>query len=203
MTFRPKSHILVVESKTDYSFVRDGVLVFYKEVVCLPVCAYLSGTNFICTLCEFNEDIPMAAFTVPYNKETNALIVQARIFENGKSYETWGLIDTGSTKTAISQTVVDKLQLTVCGTNVTNTASGSDQVPCYMVSLIIQDAINVVCFEVELFEKYENGPDFLIGMDVISQGNLAITNYNGIKQISFEYPASGAIDFTNMQITEV
>lgn len=145
----------------------------------------------------------MAAFTVPYNKEINAPIVQARISENGKSYETWGLIDTGSAKTSISQTVVDRLQLTACGTNVTNTAKGPAQVPCYMVSLIIQNAINVVCFEVDLFEKYENGPDFLIGMDIISQGNLAISNYNDIKQISFEYPASGTIDFANMQNEEV
>lgn len=118
----------------------------------------------------------MAAFTVPYNKETNAPIVQARISENGKSYETWGLIDTGSAKTSISQTVVDRLQLTACGMNVTNTAKGPAQVPCYMVSLI--------------------------GMDIISQGNLAISNYNDIKQISFEYPASGTIDFTNMQNAE-
>ena len=29
----------------------------------------------------------MAAFTVPYNEETNAPIVQARISENGKSYD--------------------------------------------------------------------------------------------------------------------
>jgi len=72
-----------------------------------------------------------------------------------------------------------------------------------MVSLIIQNAINVVRFEVDLFEKYENGPDFLIGMDIISQGNLAISNYNDIKQISFEYPASGTIDFANMQNAEV
>ena len=40
---------------------------------------------------------------------------------------------------------------------------------------------------------------FLIGMDIISQGNLAVTNSNGVKLISFEYPTHGTIDFTSMQ----
>ena len=39
----------------------------------------------------------MAAFTVPYNEETNAPIVQV-VYLRMESYETWGLIDTGSAK---------------------------------------------------------------------------------------------------------
>ena len=51
---------------------------------------------------------------------------------------------------------------------------------------------------IDLFTSYKNGPKFLIGMDIISKGNLAITNYNGDMIISFEIPSRGTIDFQKM-----
>jgi len=43
------------------------------------------------------------------------------------------------------------------------------------------------------------GMDISIGMDIINQGDFAITNLNGISKICFSIPSSRAIDFTKVK----
>ena len=38
--------------------------------------------------------------------------------------------------------------------------------------------------------------DLVIGIEILSKGDLAITNYNGKTELSFRYPSKGKIDFT-------
>lgn len=37
--------------------------------------------------------------------------------------------------------------------------------------------------------------DILIGMDIITRGEFAVTTFKGFSQFSFRYPAQGHIDF--------
>jgi hypothetical protein len=41
------------------------------------------------------------------------------------------------------------------------------------------------------------GADILIGMDIMNQGDFAVTNLNGITRFSFRIPSMAAIDFTS------
>lgn len=51
--------------------------------------------------------------------------------------------------------------------------------------------------EIELTEfKSTDNFEIIIGMDVISKGDFAITNQNGITTFSFRLPSSTTIDFT-------
>lgn len=140
----------------------------------------------------------MSSFTVPYGVTSTALFIRVKAEANGEAYEGWGLIDTGSADSGITETVVNKLKITPINDKEYHTANGKIVAPRYNVNLTLQNSVSFTNVIAGLFDDNGDGFDFLIGMDIISQGNFAVTNYNGTMRISFEYPAHGTIDFTNM-----
>lgn len=140
----------------------------------------------------------MSSFTVPYGVTSTALFIIVKAEANGETYEGWGLIDTGSADSEITETVVNKLSVVPIDDKEYHTANGKIVAPKYNVTLTLQDSVVFPNIQTSLFTNNGDGFDFLIGMDIISQGNLAVTNYNGTMRISFEYPAHGTIDFTSM-----
>ena len=108
------------------------------------------------------------------------------------------MIDTGSADSGITETVVNKLNVIPINDKEYHTANGKIVAPRYNITLTLQDSVVFPNIQTSLFTNNGNGFDFLIGMDIISQGNLAVTNSNGVKLISFEYPTHGTIDFTSM-----
>lgn len=140
----------------------------------------------------------MSSFTVPYGVTSTALFIRVKAEANGEAYEGWGLIDTGSADSGITETAVNKLKITPINDKEYHTANGKIVAPRYNVNLTLQNSVTFTNIIAGLFDDNGDGFDFLIGMDIISQGNLAVTNYNGTMRISFEYPAHGTIDFTNM-----
>lgn len=140
----------------------------------------------------------MSSFTVPYGVTSTALFIRVKAEANGETYEGWGLIDTGSADSGITETAVNKLKITPINDKEYHTANGKIVAPRYNVNLTLQNSVSFTNVIAGLFDDNGDGFDFLIGMDIISQGNFAVTNYNGTMRISFEYPAHGTIDFTNM-----
>lgn len=140
----------------------------------------------------------MSSFTVPYGVTSTALFIRVKAEANRETYEGWGLIDTGSADSGITETAVNKLKITPINDKEYHTANGKIVAPRYNVNLTLQNSVTFTNVIAGLFDDNGDGFDFLIGMDIISQGNLAVTNYNGTMRISFEYPAHGTIDFTNM-----
>jgi predicted aspartyl protease len=140
----------------------------------------------------------MSSFTVPYGVTSTALFIRVKAEANGEHYEGWGLIDTGSVDSGITETVVNKLNVVPIKGKEYHTANGKIVAPRYNISLTLQNNVVFSDIQASLFTNNGDGFDFLIGMDIISQGSLAVTNYNGAMRISFEYPAHGTIDFTNM-----
>lgn len=140
----------------------------------------------------------MSSFTVPYGVTSTALFIRVKAEANGETYEGWGLIDTGSADSGITETAVNKLKITPINDKEYHTANGKIVAPRYNVNLTLQNSVTFTNVIAGLFDDNGDGFDFLIGMDIISQGSLAVTNYNGTMRISFEYPAHGTIDFTCM-----
>lgn len=140
----------------------------------------------------------MSSFTVPYGVTSTALFIRVKAEANGEAYEGWGLIDTGSADSGITEAVVNKLSVVPIDDKEYHTANGKIVAPKYNVILTLQDSVIFPNIQTSLFTNNGDGFDFLIGMDIISQGSLAVTNYNGEMRISFEHPAHGTIDFTNM-----
>ena len=110
--------------------------------------------------------------------------------------------DTGATNSVITKKVVDDLGLKPIGLTEVNHAGGKSIQNVYFVNVILPD--NVVVSQVRVTEgkliapdniPEQKRPQVLIGMDIISMGDFAVTNANGKTVLSFRTPPVGEIDF--------
>jgi hypothetical protein len=112
--------------------------------------------------------------------------------------------DTGAMGTVITSKVVAGLglkpsgQITVQGVGPAGTPQ-SHPANTYLINLFLPN--NVALVGVRVAESSVSGCDVLIGMDVISSGDLAITNHNGKTTFTFRIPPCEEIDFV-AEITE-
>lgn len=106
--------------------------------------------------------------------------------------------DTGASGTVITQRVVDACNLRPIGVIKTFTANGERLSEVYLVRLALPNRLNVNPLRVT---HGELGPDtdVLIGMDIISHGDFAVTNHGGQTTFSFRYPSMQRIDFLSSE----
>ncbi len=149
-------------------------------------------------------------FTTTYNKIAPVLISKVRIQEAfnpqvsqlappQKEYK--GIWDTGATRTAITSSVAKECGLQPTGMCKIKTAAGESETFTYFISLYLP---NMVCIpqlrvtQAELFDA-----DVLVGMDVITSGDFAVTNYEGKTCMSFRMPSIECMDFTKQPPTAI
>jgi uncharacterized protein YchJ len=149
----------------------------------------------------------MQAFTLTYSKLSRALISEVIITKeitpkvsgdldirdfNGKKYK--AIWDTGATGSVITEKIVKELDLMPTGMTKVSTASGERDVNTYIVSIWLPN--NVVVGNVKVTEGIIHGEyEVLIGMDIITKGDFAITNYDGKTVFTFRFPSAECIDF--------
>ena len=110
-----------------------------------------------------------------------------------------GLWDTGATGTVIRKKIADDLGLKPSGkVDVLAVGEGDDvhetkDVNTYLVNLYLPNSVVIVGLPV--VEGGAPGCDVLIGMDVVTMGDLAITHVDGQTCMSFIYPSAQTIDF--------
>ncbi len=137
-----------------------------------------------------------SAFTTTSNGLANKLINEAYI-SNGKEamhtpYAQW---DTGATKTCISQAVVDRLGLIPIANTMMYTPSGMRLANIYIVDITLRNNVTVKDVQVIGSEIGGQGIDVLIGMDIITLGDFAVTNVDGITRFSFRILSCETIDY--------
>lgn len=82
-----------------------------------------------------------------------------------------------------------------------HTASGIDTSNTYLVNIWLPGGVvfyNLKVTEGKLIEQCE----ILIGMDIISKGDFAVTNYNSKTVFTFRFPSVGCIDFVKYSYQE-
>jgi hypothetical protein len=105
--------------------------------------------------------------------------------------------DTGATGSVISKKVVEVCGLKPVGMVEVHTAGGICNSEVYLVSVALP---NEVCFSVVRATKaafLSPGLDVLIGMDIITQGDFALTHFQGKTCFSFRVPSCEKIVFNN------
>lgn len=137
------------------------------------------------------------AFTLNLDKRLNSIVTPARIriaesvaklfklpLKDKKIDALW---DTGATNTVISKTLAEYLGLKPITMVTTFSADGKHDSYVYKVDLWLPNT--VVVTDLPVTEALEI-PDFgiLIGMDIITMGDFAITNANNITVMSFRIP---------------
>jgi hypothetical protein len=105
-----------------------------------------------------------------------------------------GLWDTGASGTVITQRVVDACGLQQTGMAKVRGAYGdvTDR-PTFLINLILMGRVQIEGLPVSLGEP--QGTDLLIGMDIITLGDFAITHEHGKTFFSFRIPSCHTIDY--------
>ncbi len=104
-----------------------------------------------------------------------------------------GLWDTGAIGTAINKGCAQKIGLRPIGDTKSFHAGGVSIVHVYEINLFLPN--NVAFPFVKVAEHTLNGIDLLIGMDIITKGDFAITNLAGKTTFSFRVPSMETLDF--------
>jgi predicted aspartyl protease len=107
--------------------------------------------------------------------------------------EIMALWDTGASGSLITKDLAKKLSLPPISRCIINTASGEIESNVYLVDLYLPNGTIITGVRVSEGEPF--GCDMLIGMDVITTGDLSITNYNRKTTFSFRMPSMCEIDF--------
>jgi len=102
--------------------------------------------------------------------------------------------DTGATGSVITQAVVDTCGLVPSGMANIVHVDGSTQAETYLVDILLPQ--NVVFRGVRVSKgRLTGNANILIGMNIISQGDFAVTNFNKLTKFSFRVPSIEHIDF--------
>lgn len=105
-----------------------------------------------------------------------------------------GIWDTGATNSVITQNVVDSLKLQPIGITKVNGVHGEKTSPVFLVDFILPLGVIIQSLRVTL-GKLPDNTDALIGMDVITVGDMSVTNLNGNTVMSFRIPSMHEVDY--------
>jgi len=96
--------------------------------------------------------------------------------------------DTGATTTSISKKLVEILKLIPIAKTIVHSIHDAREVNVHSVDIILPNRVEV--FNLQVTEAANLGKyDVLIGMDIITLGDFAITNANKRTFFSFRYPS--------------
>lgn len=150
--------------------------------------------------------IQVLACTVAYNARVRALVSKVQISQpfnrssppkSPKLTEFSAIWDTGATNSVVTPTVVSRCGLKPIGMTKVYTADGEALKPRYLVSVFLPNKVAIP--ELWVTEGKLKDADVLVGMDIIGQGDFAVTNLAGKTTLSFRMPSIERIDFTTQQ----
>jgi predicted aspartyl protease len=147
-----------------------------------------------------NNQIKIHALTNSYKGISRIITTPIEVCNTntGKVEQTKGIWDTGATGSAITKSLALKLNLIQTGQARVNSVHGfKDNVTVYAVKINLNNkAVSFVLPVLECEQLTENDScEFLIGMDVISKGDFAITNFQDKTVMTFRIPSIQKIDF--------
>jgi len=103
--------------------------------------------------------------------------------------------DTGATNSVITQAVVDACGLVPTGMTQVHGVQGASTSETYLVNISLPNRVTVI--GVRVTKGNFLGADILIGMDIITQGDFAVTSLGGFTMFSFRVPSEEHIDFVD------
>lgn len=128
-------------------------------------------------------------FTINYNSIESIYYFEVVVYNesNGKSKKVIAILDTGSDTSLVSEKLINEIELRKIneGKNERESAGGIYNANEYMVNVELPESCFVNKLRVQSSEI--TVADFIIGTDVLSKGNLYITNTLGKTIIRFKF----------------
>lgn len=127
---------------------------------------------------------PVQTVTMTYETIQERIITPVVVKKKRNVLKVNALWDTGSNKTFISDSLAQRMGLHSEGVNTTGTSGGNIQSNLYDISLFLNDlimfSVRAASYPDSVFDV-----DVVIGMDIIGQGDLIISNANSHTVFSF------------------
>jgi hypothetical protein len=138
------------------------------------------------------------SFTLQSNNFSRRIITDVSVFNFTleQKLNVKALWDTGATKSVITENLAKALNLEKVTIAQITSANGIDEMPVYMVNFKLLNDMNVIGIKV-ISCKSIHDFDAIIGMDIITKGDFAITGKPGNTKFSFRMPSLADIDFTS------
>lgn len=145
------------------------------------------------------------AFTIKYSGISNRITTEIQVSDAYdptsppdspySHHKTTALWDTGATKSVVTRATVNALSLSSVGSTIVNHAGGSSQSNTYLVNILLPNNVGVAGVLVSECEDIAGNFGAIVGMDIICQGDLSLTNSNGQTWMTFRIPSIHAIDY--------
>ena len=145
------------------------------------------------------------ALTIKYNGLTNRIITDVAIcsaFDPMQHqtppfplHNTTALWDTGATGSVITTSTVQALKLVPTGTTNVNHAGGSNQTNTYVVNFFLPNKVGLVGIRVSECPNIAGDFGAIIGMDIITKGDFALTNVSRQTWMTFRIPSISTMDY--------
>ena len=152
------------------------------------------------------QKVRITAFTSAYNGLSNVLandVLISKAFDpsperiKSEEFQTQqyeAIWDTGATGTVITQKVVDECDLKPIGVTEVYHGGGKSKTNLYFVNVWLPNKVIICNVKAALAQVIDNA-EVLIGMNIISRGDFAVTNKGGKTVFSFRFPSVERIDF--------
>lgn len=131
----------------------------------------------------------MSVFTEKYTKIENRLLNKVVLCANWIVDQALAQWDTGATNTCISEEIATRYKLKPISFAQSKTPSGTLIAPIYLIDITLNNEVVFKNWSVMGSKIGAQGIDVLIGMDIISKGDFAISNYDEKTQFSFRLPS--------------
>ena len=141
----------------------------------------------------------LSVFTEKYSKIEDRLLNRIVLSANGVVDQALAQWDTGATNTCISEETAKKYNLKPVSMVQSKTPSGTLISSTYLIDIILNNEVVFQNWTVMGSKIGAQGIDVLIGMDIISKGDFAISNYNGKTQFSFRLPSQQDVDYKELK----
>jgi hypothetical protein len=141
------------------------------------------------------------ALTKNYADIPDSIVTTIEItnIHSDQTLTTCGIWDTGATASVITRSVAKRLGLkNVTWANVMG-IHGSKLVPVYYIKITLENKhITLESYVTECDElSADDSVGVLIGMNIITMGDFAVTNFRGQTTMSFRVPSLQKIDFVS------
>ena len=149
------------------------------------------------------NQLPTPAFTTPYPNKVRILRTDIGVspYKKDKStdynpeFKGRAIWDTGASGSVIAPKVASTLKLKPIGKKKVQSVNGISRANEYLVNIYLPNRVQIVGLPVIEAGNIVGHFDVLIGMDIITLGDFAVTNQDNKTKLSFQMPSTHDIDF--------
>ncbi len=126
--------------------------------------------------------------SLPFDPKNTQIDTVNRVIANA-------LWDTGATNCCITKEKADEVGLKPFTKAPVSYGRGTKYEDVYKLNIVLPNGVGIARINATECDSTQGNFDFIIGMDIITMGDLAITNVGGFTTVSFRFPPVRTIDY--------